>query len=1256
MLKNISVKKCGRTFSTKHLEYFYDDYQTVGEDMYNYSFSSFTEYDYNNTDEMLATGAPVVEATNLEIDTNVKKQIKKNLMSAMGSVVDVVVSPESLLQVSDAISSFTDDGGDMEEETQKQGAEIATRMTANLKTFTDEADKEQMGKIGTKVMSGLSGIVGSSTPDDSALRNDKLSGKEPNYKALEDLDENPKENEWRRKFDRLKNRAEIKAKSDTAKNITKQSLQAVMDVGAAINTKQMMDEPAGEVKSGSLGITTEKINREDLANKKLRNAAGVAVKMPQIIQKMETQTEAINAQSSLGQVEVIEDDEVDIQMSTFDKNPLKYGDDAALMNSPVTVLNMPNGTEDILSQGITIEVPNSFSAEEQMLELHFPEQNAIQISRFEIVSPGNAILYLIEPPHDPNFIYNYRVYFRANKAPEVGEFQLHDYNFTLPHDYEIWEMDNPEIDKYKIFISEDQISCDKYPCQWYVGAEYWTLNVTENNMGIKRRRRRSVEDDENEIHHVFLSTPGCRVFDQETASWESQGCQVDHRSTPEHTECFCKDLPQQAVFSTQFFVPPNKIDFSTIWSKACIGCNPGVFSFVIVFLSVWLILAYFIHGWDKNDALKWQLRSLIDNRRRDPVLYQISACTGHYADSPTKSKLYFVINGERSKTRVRRLGTTKAAQLFDRSTTKHFLMRHENDLGELKSLQIWHDNTGNANLKGWYCQQVVITHVESGKRWFFMINDYLDAARSDGKCERLVPPADPDEGQNFHNLFVGTLSAKLTDDHIWLSVFHRPNKSNFSRLQRWTCCSGLTFLTMVANCMWSGKNDESSMIRVGPFKFSPTSVWISFISSVIVVPPMVLAVTLFKRARSKKEVPGKTAGCSNIKLPWWVKYISYSMNFLMTITCGFFTILYSFEFGKARADKWLLEELMSFAQNIILIEPCKVVFISLAIALILKKLDQSFLDSVEPHEIEDEDKRFLDLCSFEAEVDSQPLIPPKPPTEKQLEETKEVRYKEERMVEVIYDMIAYACYICIVIFIATGNRDPHAYGQNENIKNQFYYGADGFEKVASIDEFWTWVNTTVRTDLYPNKFYNEEKMNWRDRAFLRDGYSFRVGPARIRLQRGDPWSCEIFDYEKHYLESEPRDRCTRGEEYKGDYSVGWANEIISADIDEDDILEQAWIYRTWQELNGAPFKGKIGVHDGGGYSAELGVNQATCSFIVNHLYENAWIDHSATVTFVEFTIYNVNTNLFSQVRFAAEWLPSGGSSNSFSIKTFRPGI
>lgn len=170
-------------------------------------------------------------------------------------------------------------------------------------------------------------------------------------------------------------------------------------------------------------------------------------------------------------------------------------------------------------------------------------------------------------------------------------------------------------------------------------------------------------------------------------------------------------------------------------------------------------------------------------------------------------------------------------------------------------------------------------------------------------------------------------------------------------------------------------------MRIGPFKFSPTAVYIAFISSLITVPAGVLITTLFKRARSKKEVNHvRQEGLSNITLPYWVKYISYFLCFALTIICGFFIILYSFEFGKSRANKWLFKVIVSFVQTVIIVEPLKVVVISLALAMIIRKIDQSVLDAIAPHEIADEDKRFLDLCSFEEELDSQPLIAPKPPS------------------------------------------------------------------------------------------------------------------------------------------------------------------------------------------------------------------------------------------------------------------------------------
>ena len=57
---------------------------------------------------------------------------------------------------------------------------------------------------------------------------------------------------------------------------------------------------------------------------------------------------------------------------------------------------------------------------------------------------------------------------------------------TFPNDLEIREMDNPEIDKYKVFVPESEVNCpnDKYPCSWFVATAHHAINAT-NTMNVE---------------------------------------------------------------------------------------------------------------------------------------------------------------------------------------------------------------------------------------------------------------------------------------------------------------------------------------------------------------------------------------------------------------------------------------------------------------------------------------------------------------------------------------------------------------------------------------------------------------------------------------------------------------------------------------------------------------------------------------------------------------------------------------------------
>ena len=116
---------------------------------------------------------------------------------------------------------------------------------------------------------------------------------------------------------------------------------------------------------------------------------------------------------------------------------------------------------------------------------------------------------------------------------------------------------------------------------------------------------------------------------------------------------------------------------------------------------------------------------------------------------------------------------------------------------------------------------------------------------------------------------------KLTDDHVWLSVFSRPVRSRFTRAQRVTVCAAMLYLCFLANAMFYGNRPgrpSDSLFEMGPLGVDPYDVRrsiiclrrtsslictlqmsVGLISSAIVFLPVALAILLFKRSRPYKR-------------------------------------------------------------------------------------------------------------------------------------------------------------------------------------------------------------------------------------------------------------------------------------------------------------------------------------------------------------------------------------------------------------------
>ena len=87
------------------------------------------------------------------------------------------------------------------------------------------------------------------------------------------------------------------------------------------------------------------------------------------------------------------------------------------------------------------------------------------------------------------------------------------------------------------------------------------------------------------------------------------------------------------------------------------------------------------------------------------------------------------------------------------------------------------------------------------------------------------------EKQEFSYVLSKQTYHKISDDHLWFSIFSPPIGNKFTRVQRCTCCFVLFFISMVLNIMYydlsteAKTNSSASSLSLGPLYISSQQVF-----------------------------------------------------------------------------------------------------------------------------------------------------------------------------------------------------------------------------------------------------------------------------------------------------------------------------------------------------------------------------------------------------------------------------------------------
>lgn len=650
---------------------------------------------------------------------------------------------------------------------------------------------------------------------------------------------------------------------------------------------------------------------------------------------------------------------------------------------------------------------------------------------------------------------------------------------------------------------------------------------------------------------------------------------------------------------------PNSIDFSYVFANAGFSDNVTIYMTIVITLLLYTLLMVWARQEDRKDLTRLGSTPLADNEATAKYLYEIVVYTGDQDGAGTDSKVSFILSGEDEESGVRSL-EDPFRKAFGRGDTNSFVMAVPKRLGRLNYMRIWHDNSGEGKMRSWLLSFITVKDVQTGEKFEFICNKWLAVEKEDGVIDRLLPVAGRDEATEFSHLFKQTTQKHMADGHLWFSVFMRPPRSRFTRMQRVSCCIALLYLSMLVNAMWYERvpsKPNTSTLDFGPFSLSPEQIGVGFFSNLIVFPPTFLIIFLFRRSRVKRKRPSRitealkkqkeyleqnvnksngslqkshsTEGsysdlnnnnkaqlerqkkvikkkANRMTLPYFCRYLAWFLCALCIVVSIFFLWAYGIQFGDEKTRKWITSLIVSFFASILVTQPIKVFLTAIILSTILKSPDVDIDDS-------EEDEDDIDLTVLEENEEWLHMYSPtatrarnyQSPNMALLDKIKLQRLKEMKMTIILKDIFSYLCFLWILTVISYGNRDPSAYLMKETIEKTIIEGTNqgtNYMEIKTPDDMWRWTNTTLIPSLLIGDWYNGYKPLGL-RGFMNDHVNRMMGYGVLRQVRIKPNTCEI----EHHFEGLIK-RCRAFSniinEDRMSYLVGWRGESEQSYVNE----------------------------------------------------------------------------------------------------------
>ena len=439
---------------------------------------------------------------------------------------------------------------------------------------------------------------------------------------------------------------------------------------------------------------------------------------------------------------------------------------------------------------------------------------------------------------------------------------------------------------------------------------------------------------------------------------------------------------------------------------------------------------------------------LTDGVEDTPHAYELSIQTGAWKGCGTTANVGIILYGENGCTDSICLTHPELEKtFFARGSVNTFTLYLSRPLGALFKLKIWHDDSGQS--PGWFLHEVVVTDPQTKEKCHFLGNRWIAVEKGKGHLEVDIKAATKKQLSSFKSIFYSRGARNLGEAHLYLSLFTKPPHSTFTRCQRLTCCLSILFTAMIANAMFYRFDEEpKDSFQVGPINLSWTQIKIGLQSGLVALPVNVLVVAIFRNIKRKssnndthdmtqkwlreveKEVEENTNDKTKGFFPHAFVYVAWVLSILAALASAAFIVFYSLMWGKDTSNRWLTSVMISLFEDVIVIQPIKVVAIVTLLSLIFRKpIDHDPVDGLPKKK--------------KARIDAEGTVAP--PTEEELENIRSYRLNRSKMIGLMLDIGFFITFVILLFIVCYGNRGTTRYRLTKSVQDVF----QGFEKVCN---------------------------------------------------------------------------------------------------------------------------------------------------------------------------------------------------------------